>query len=181
MRYGDAVNVTTSRGNVSGRLWSNIFLARGFFTQNLANGLTLVFKAGAVCTKVCPYGSVRGAGSNPCPYRDYTRIKCVGFTETIYTSLAPGVSKMSRRADVSNLIRWHCAADHLPSEGAGGNTPVSKEARIRLGRGLFRLQMGEQIGMPHSRPMPGVAAGVSELRAKGEYGSFRAFYYTASS
>jgi hypothetical protein len=29
--------------------------------------LTLVFK---VCTKVCPYGSVRGAGSNPCPYRD---------------------------------------------------------------------------------------------------------------
>ena len=56
-----------------------------------------------------------------------------------------------------------------------------KEARIRLGKGLFRLQMGEQIGMPNSRPMPGVAAGVSELRVKGDDGSYRAFYYTASS
>lgn len=56
-----------------------------------------------------------------------------------------------------------------------------KEARIRLGRGLFRLQLGEQLGMPNARPMPGVAAGVSELRVKGDDGSFRAFYYTASS
>jgi phage-related protein len=40
--------------------------------------------------------------------------------------------------------------------------------------------MGEQIGMPNSRPMPGVAAGVSELRVKGEDGAYRAFYYTAS-
>ena len=30
-------------------------------------------EAGAVCTKVCSYGSVRGAGSNPCPYRDRTK------------------------------------------------------------------------------------------------------------
>ena len=35
--------------------------------------------------------------------------------------------------------------------------------------------------MPNARPMPGVAAGVSELRVKGDDGSFRAFYYTASS
>ena len=56
-----------------------------------------------------------------------------------------------------------------------------KDARIRLGKGLFRLQMGEQIGMPDSRPMPAVSAGVSELRLKGADGSFRAFYYTASS
>jgi phage-related protein len=56
-----------------------------------------------------------------------------------------------------------------------------KEVRMRLGKGLFRLQMGEQLGMPNSRPMPGVAAGVSELRVKGEDGSFRTFYYAASS
>ncbi len=31
-------------------------------------------EVGAVCAKVRPYGSVRGAGSNPCPYRDYTPI-----------------------------------------------------------------------------------------------------------
>ena len=55
-----------------------------------------------------------------------------------------------------------------------------KEVRARLGRELFRLQLGEQLGMPNSRPMPGVAAGVSEIRMKAEDGSFRAFYYTAS-
>ena len=53
-----------------------------------------------------------------------------------------------------------------------------KEARVRLGRGLFRLQMGETIAMPNSRPMPTVAAGVSELRVQGEDGMFRVFYYT---
>ena len=56
-----------------------------------------------------------------------------------------------------------------------------KEVRTRMGRGLFRLQKGEQLIMPNARPMPGVAAGVSEIRVKAEDGSFRAFYYTASS
>ena len=49
-----------------------------------------------------------------------------------------------------------------------------------MGRGLFRLQMGEKTAMPNSRPMPAVAAGVSELRVKGEDGIFRVFYYTAA-
>jgi phage-related protein len=35
--------------------------------------------------------------------------------------------------------------------------------------------------MPNSRPVPGVAAGVSELRVKGADGNYRAFYYAASS
>jgi phage-related protein len=34
--------------------------------------------------------------------------------------------------------------------------------------------------MPDARPMPIVATGVSELRAKGEDGIFRVFYYTAA-
>ncbi len=56
-----------------------------------------------------------------------------------------------------------------------------KEIRNRLGRALFRLQLGEQITMPNSRPMPAVAVGVSELRVKAADGTFRAFYDTASS
>ena len=32
------------------------------------------------------------------------------------------------------------------------------EARARLGRGLYRLQMGESLGMPNARPMPTVAS-----------------------
>jgi phage-related protein len=55
-----------------------------------------------------------------------------------------------------------------------------KEVRIGLGRGLFRLQLGEQLGMPNSRPIHVVAAGVSELRVHGGDGAYRAFYYTAS-
>jgi phage-related protein len=55
-----------------------------------------------------------------------------------------------------------------------------KEARARLGRGLFRLQLGETLGMPVARPMPTVAPGVSELRVKGEDGIFRVFYFTAT-
>ena len=33
--------------------------------------------------------------------------------------------------------------------------------------------------MPHSRPMNSIAPGVSELRARGADGSYRAFYYAA--
>ena len=51
---------------------------------------------------------------------------------------------------------------------------------MRLGKDLFRLQMGEQLSMPVSRPMPVVSAGVSELRVKGGDGIFRVFYYLAS-
>jgi phage-related protein len=34
--------------------------------------------------------------------------------------------------------------------------PFSKAARIRAGALLGRLQQGERIGMPESRPMPGI-------------------------
>lgn len=52
---------------------------------------------------------------------------------------------------------------------------------MRLGRCLFRLQMGEKIAMPHSRPMPSVAAGVAEFRISGAEGVFRVLYSTLSS
>jgi phage-related protein len=55
-----------------------------------------------------------------------------------------------------------------------------KEARTGLGRILLRLQIGEQVGMPVSRQMPSVAAGVSEFRVNAGDGTFRVFYYTAS-
>lgn len=48
------------------------------------------------------------------------------------------------------------------------------------GRSLFRLQMGEKLSMPNSRPIPAVAAGVSELRVRGADGIHRVFYYAAA-
>ncbi len=51
---------------------------------------------------------------------------------------------------------------------------------MRLGKDLFRLQLGEQIALPVSRPMPMVSAGVSELRVTGADGIFRVFYCLVS-
>lgn len=55
-----------------------------------------------------------------------------------------------------------------------------KEARYRVGRVLFRLQVGDHVGMPASRQMPSVAAGVAEVRVNTGDGAFRVFYYIAS-
>ncbi len=52
-----------------------------------------------------------------------------------------------------------------------------EEIRRELGYLIFRVQQGESLGLPASRPMPDVAAGVSEFRVRGPDGVYRAFYY----
>ncbi len=42
--------------------------------------------------------------------------------------------------------------------------PFSPEARIEVGFLLRRLQMGENLNMPHSRPLPGIGKRCHELR-----------------
>ena len=42
--------------------------------------------------------------------------------------------------------------------------PFSAEARIEAGYLLRRLQRGERLGMPHSRPMPDIGRRCHELR-----------------
>ena len=42
--------------------------------------------------------------------------------------------------------------------------PFSQEARIETGVLLRRLQQGENLGLPHSRPMPSIGAHCHELR-----------------
>jgi phage-related protein len=44
-----------------------------------------------------------------------------------------------------------------------------------LGFLLFKLQQGESLTMPHSKPMPTVSKGCYELRVKGEDGAYRVF------
>ena len=55
-----------------------------------------------------------------------------------------------------------------------------REPRANIGRALFRLQIGETLGMPLARPMPAVDPAVSELRVRGGDGVFRVFYFTAT-
>jgi phage-related protein len=54
--------------------------------------------------------------------------------------------------------------------------PFCKAARIEAGTSLRRLQEGEMIGMPYSRPMPGVGARCHELRVRDEDSHWRIIY-----
>ena len=55
-----------------------------------------------------------------------------------------------------------------------------EEVRKELGKAIFDLQKGERLGMPLSRPMPTVGAGVSELRIRDRTGIYRTFCFTQS-
>jgi phage-related protein len=54
--------------------------------------------------------------------------------------------------------------------------PFSAEARIEAGALLGRLQQGENLGMPHSRPMPDIGPRCHELRVKEEKAEWRIIY-----
>jgi phage-related protein len=54
--------------------------------------------------------------------------------------------------------------------------PFSENGRIEAGTLLRRLQEGEMVGMPHSRPMPSVGARCHELRVRDETRSWRIIY-----
>lgn len=54
--------------------------------------------------------------------------------------------------------------------------PFSSQARIEAGTLLRRLQHGELIGMPHSRPMPSIGKGCHELRIRDSEVTWRIIY-----
>ena len=56
--------------------------------------------------------------------------------------------------------------------------PFSREARIEAGFLLRRLQDGENLGLPHSRPLPDVGRRCHELRIPDEEQTWRIVYRT---
>jgi len=54
--------------------------------------------------------------------------------------------------------------------------PFSFDARIEAGVLLRRLQRGENLSLPHSRPMPGVGPRCHELRIPDQDKSWRIVY-----
>lgn len=58
--------------------------------------------------------------------------------------------------------------------------PLSAEARIEAGFLLRRLQRGESLGLPVSRPMPGIGTGCHELRVDDRAQTWRIVYHLAS-
>lgn len=57
--------------------------------------------------------------------------------------------------------------------------PFGSDARVEAGFLLRRLQGGESIGLPHSRPMPAIGAGCHELRIVDAKVNWRIVYHIA--
>lgn len=56
--------------------------------------------------------------------------------------------------------------------------PFANEARIEAGVLLRRLQRGESLSMPQSRPMPGIGRRCHELRVRDGTANWRIVYRT---
>ena len=54
--------------------------------------------------------------------------------------------------------------------------PFSEKARIETGVLLSRLQRGETLSLPHSRPMPGIGSRCHELRVQDADSTWRIIY-----
>lgn len=61
-------------------------------------------------------------------------------------------------------------------EGQVKTPPFSPQARLEAGVLLRRLQRGESLGMPRSRPMSGVGARCHELRIRDQDRLWRIMY-----
>jgi len=65
-------------------------------------------------------------------------------------------------------------------EGEIKTPPFSQAARLEAGYLLRRLQRGETLGMPHSRPLPSIGGRCHELRINDERTTWRIIYRTDS-
>lgn len=61
-------------------------------------------------------------------------------------------------------------------EGEIKTPPFATSARVEAGTLLRRLQRGENIGMPHSRPMPTIGRRCHELRIRDNAQNWRIVY-----
>jgi len=61
-------------------------------------------------------------------------------------------------------------------EGEIKTPPFSRQARIEAGTLLRRLQRGEKIELPHSRPMPSIGRRCHELRIRDKNVTWRILY-----
>lgn len=62
--------------------------------------------------------------------------------------------------------------------GTVKSPPFSAAARLEAGFLLRRLQRGDKLGLPHSRPMPVIGARCHELRINDERVTWRIIYRT---
>ena len=57
--------------------------------------------------------------------------------------------------------------------------PLSQSARVEAGYLLRKLQAGDSLGLPHSRPMSSIGARCHELRIEDARTTWRVIYHVA--
>ena len=70
---------------------------------------------------------------------------------------------------MSKPLRWLAGEVKTP--------PLSTEARREMGFLLRRLQDGDKLALPHSRPMPSIGKACHELRVNDQNKTWRLFYF----
>lgn len=82
-------------------------------------------------------------------------------------------------------IKYDILSGVPPSDGGKGlrilsgeikTPPMGLSARVETGQLLRRLQNGEQLSLPHSRPMPTIGPRVHELRVRESNKIWRVIY-----
>jgi phage-related protein len=110
-------------------------------------------------------------GLEPPTYR--LRIRSLPLT----WSRSPPADISGRLGDMSFSTYTHLVPKPLAwLHGEVKTPPFSRAARLEAGELLRRLQEGESLGLPHSRPMPDIGPGCHELRVADEKTAHRLFY-----
>ena len=73
---------------------------------------------------------------------------------------------------MSKPLRWLAGEVKTP--------PMSTEARREMGFLLRQVQEGDNLSLPHSRPMPTIGKACHELRVNDKTKTWRLFYFVAS-
>ena len=85
------------------------------------------------------------------------------------------------RLDIMSILTYTIMMDGNDKplvwlKGEVKTPPFSPDARIEAGMLLRRLQRGENLGLPHSRPMPTIGRRCRELRISDENVTWRIIY-----
>lgn len=80
--------------------------------------------------------------------------------------------------NVNNDIQWprEWSSSLRWLHGEVKTPPFSRAARLEAGLLLRRLQQGETLSLPHSRPLPNIGARCHELRIRDENKNWRIVY-----
>ena len=80
-------------------------------------------------------------------------------------------------SDTTYIRPWLRTKPLIWLSGEVKTPPFSPEARLEAGFLLRRLQQGEKLGLPQSRPMPTIGRGCHELRIVDQKMTWRLIYH----